>query len=119
MDDILGGNPQTPDLGANPSDFSQEVIDTAKAGLNAIENVAAARVGQIQMVNIESSDIAAWGYDPVGFRLQIQFTNNRIYVYEQIGPMDFEMLSNAPSKGRAFWQLIRRNPVGHPFTRLQ
>jgi KTSC domain len=87
---------------------------------NAVENTAAARVGDIQMINVgPSSDIMAWGYDPIGFRIQIQFTNQRIYVYENISPMDFEMLSSAPSKGKAFWALIRRNPVGHPFTRIQ
>jgi KTSC domain len=102
----------------NPPDLTQEIVNTVQAGANAVENTAAARIGAIQMVSVQSSDIAAWGYDPVEFQLQIQFTNDRIYVYESISPMDFEMLSNAPSKGKAFWALIRRNPVGHPFTRI-
>jgi len=109
----------TPGLGTNPPDLSQEIESAAQAGINAAENVVAARIGQIQMISIASSDISAWGYDPVEFKIQIQFTNNRIYVYENVSPADFEMLSNSPSKGKAFWALIRRNPVGHPFTRLQ
>lgn len=92
-----------------------EVQQTIQAAANAAENL----VGKITMVAVASSDIAAWGYDPVGFKLQIQFTNASIYLYENISPLEFEQLSLAGSKGQAFWALIRRNPIGHPFTRLQ
>jgi len=92
-----------------------EAEQTLQAAANAAENV----VGKITMVAVASSDVAAWGYDPVGYKLQIQFTNNRIYLYENISPTEFEQLTLSPSKGKAFWALIRRNPVGHPFTRLQ
>ena len=109
MDDIEL-TPEPPEQG-----ILNEISPTLQAAVNAAQNV----VGQITMVAVASSDIAAWGYDPVGFKLQIQFTNNRIYLYENISPMEFESLSVAPSKGKAFWALIRRNPVGHPFTRLQ
>lgn len=133
MDDLLGQNPSTPDLGANPPDLSQVAEDiiqpviqpivnatqVVKPVINAAENVVAAQVGNIQMIAVASSDIAAWGYSPIESQLQIQFTNGRIYVYSNIGPMDFEMLSTAPSKGKAFWTLIRRAPVQHPFTRIQ
>lgn len=108
--------PESPE----PTGIFDLISQNLEAGVNAAENAAVARVGDIQMISVApSSDIMAWGYDPVGFRIQIQFTNNRIYVYESISPMDFEMLSSAPSKGKAFWALIRRNPVAHPFTRLQ
>lgn len=102
-----------------PQGVFDEIAQNLEAGANAVENAAVARVGSIQMVAVASSDVAAWGYDPVGFKLQIQFTNNRIYVYENISPMDFATLSNSPSKGKAFWALIRRNPLSHPFTRTQ
>jgi KTSC domain len=107
--------PTSPD---QPGIFDQ-ISESLEAGANAAENAALGRVGEIQMVAVASSDIAAWGYDPVGFKLQIQFTNGRTYVYENISPIDFEQLQLAPSKGKAFWALIRRNPVGHPFTRTQ
>ena len=106
MDDILPDQP----------DQDQPVIEpTLQAAANAAENL----LGKIQMIAVNSTDIAQWGYDPVGFKLQILFTNNRIYLYENISPIDFEQLTLSPSKGKAFWALIRRNPVGHPFTRLQ
>lgn len=105
MDDLL------PDDGG----LIDETELTVQAAANAAENI----VGQISMVAVNSSDIYAWGYDPTGFRLQIQFTNNRIYVYQNISPIEFEQLVLSPSKGKAFWALIRRNPVGHPFTRIQ
>lgn len=118
MDDQnqLGGSPDAPQ---GIESIIQPIENVVQPVVNAVENTAAARIGNIQMIPVASSDIAAWGYDPVEFQIQIQFTNNRVYVYENISPLDFEMLSNAPSKGRAFWQLIRRNPVAHPFTRLQ
>src|SRR5258708_4290518 len=92
-----------------------EVEQTLQAAANAAENL----VGKITMVGVASSDVSAWGYDPVGFKLQIQFTNGRMYLYQNISPIEFEQLTLSPSKGKAFWALIRRNPVGHPFTRLQ
>ncbi len=101
----------TPDEGG----LLNEAEQTLQAATNAAENL----VGKITMVAVGSSDIAAWGYDPVTFRLQIQFTNARVYLYESISPIEFEQLTLSPSKGKAFWALIRRNPVGHPFTRLQ
>lgn len=97
--------------------FLQEAASTIQAGVNAAENVAAARIGSIQMISVQSSDIAAYGYDPIESRLQVQYTNNRVYVFENISPLDFEGLSNAPSKGKYIWT-FRRNPLGHPFTRL-
>ena len=92
-----------------------EISPTLQAAANAAQNV----VGEITMVAVASSDIAAWGYDATTFKLQIQFTNGRMYLYENVSPLEFEALVTAPSKGSAFWQFIRKNPVAHPFTRLQ
>ena len=102
-----------------PTPTEGGLLNDAEQTLQAAANAAENLVGKITMVAVASSDVAAWGYDPVGYKLQIQFTNNRIYVYENISPLDFESLSNSPSKGKAFWTLIRRAPVQHPFTRLQ
>lgn len=85
-----------------------------EAAVNAAQNI----VGEITMVPVASSDIFAWGYDPTGFKLKIQFTNNRIYLYENVTPAEFNALVLAESKGSAFWAFIRRNPVAHPFVRL-
>lgn len=70
------------------------------------------------LVQVNSSDVFAWGYDPVTFELQIQFTNGRLYSYASVSLEEFTALSLSPSKGQAFWQFIRRNPLAHPFTRL-
>lgn len=91
------------------------VIDpTLQAAVNAAQNV----VGEITMIPVLSSDIAGWGYDPVNFKMKIQFTNGRVYLYENVSPIEFEALTLAQSKGSAFWAFIRRNPVAHPFIRL-
>jgi hypothetical protein len=105
MDDIL-----PPDM-----NLTDAIEPTLEVAANAAQNL----LGEISMVAVNSSDIAAWGYAPLKAQLQIQFTNGRMYLYENISPLEFEQLALAPSKGQAFWQLIRRNPIGHPFTRLQ
>lgn len=87
---------------------------TLQAAVNAATNI----VGDISMVPVASTDIAAWGYDPMQMQLKIQFTNGRVYQYANISPMEWDVLMNAPSKGSAFWALIRRDPVAHPFMRL-
>lgn len=89
-----------------------------------------------------SSDIAAWGwqsYTPLPIteveevasvvtggalsgalgELQIQFTNGRIYSYANVLDQEFAALNASASKGAAFWAYIRRNPMAHPFTRIQ
>ena len=70
------------------------------------------------LIPVNSSDIAAWGYDPATFELQIQFTNGRIYSYLNVTAEEFEALTLSPSKGAAFWYYLRRNSLAHPFTRL-
>lgn len=70
------------------------------------------------LVPVNSSDVYAWGYDPVTYELQIQFTNGRIYSYANVSMDEFTALSLSPSKGSAFWAYIRRNPMAHPFVRL-
>jgi hypothetical protein len=67
----------------------------------------------------DSSDIYAWGYDPQTYELQIQFTNGRVYSYANVAAEEFAALSLSSSKGSAFWQLIRRNNLAHPWVRLQ
>lgn len=99
-----------------PQDTDEQPV--LEPTLQVAANAAANLVGQIQMIAVNSSDIASWGYAPLKAQLQIQFTNGRMYLYEGISPFEFENLMLAPSKGKAFWALIRRNPVGHPFTRL-
>lgn len=94
------------------------ILENVEPTLQAAANAAQNLIGQISMVAVASSDIAAWGYDPTGFRLQVNFTNGRIYLYQNVSPIEFETLMTASSKGAMFWQLIRRDPVGHPFTRL-
>lgn len=107
-DDIL---PTPPEEGG----ILENVEPTLQAAANAAQNL----VGQIAMVAVASSDIAAAGYDPINFRLQIQFTNGRIYLYEKVSPLEFEQFMASPSKGQYFWQVFRRDPISHPFTRLQ
>ena len=98
----------------NEGGLLNEVEQTLQAAANATENL----VGKITMVAVASSDVAAYVYDPIGFKLQVHFTNGRIYVYSNVSPLVFEELSLAPSKGKFIWE-IRRNPISYPFRRLQ
>lgn len=87
---------------------------TIQAAANAAYNI----VGEITMMPVESTDIAAWGFDPLNGFLKIQFTNGRVYQYSNVTALEFEALVLSDSKGSAFWAFIRRNPVAHPFIRL-
>lgn len=102
-----------------PDQPDNSLLSEAELTLQAAANAAENLIGKISMVAVNSADIAQWGYNPVQFQLQILFTNNRMYLYSNVSPLEFEQLTLSPSKGKAFWALIRRNPVGHPFTRLQ
>lgn len=70
------------------------------------------------LVPVQSSDIAAMGYDPSSFELQIQFTNGRIYSYATVPPELYAGLVSAPSKGSFFAQFVKKFPGLYPYTRI-
>ena len=56
---------------------------------------------------VESSTLAALGYDEVGEILQLEFRSRTIYRYYGVPAAAYEALLAAPSKGGCFNRTIR------------
>lgn len=70
------------------------------------------------LVPVVSTDIAAAGYEPQTFEMQVQFTNGMIYSYAGVPPEVYDGFIIAPSKGSYFAQVFRRKPPTFPYTRI-
>lgn len=74
----------------------------------------------IDLTPVESSRIAAIGYDPNAFVLAIKFPptkkspEGKTYHYANVAPEEFEELQESESKGAWFGRNIQNNP-DHPF----
>ena len=62
------------------------------------------------MIDVNSSNLRAVGYNPQTGTLTIQFRNNRIYEYFNVPQHIFDGLLTAPSKGRYHHKYIKRYP---------
>lgn len=63
--------------------------------------------GPLTMAPVESSQIAAIGYDAATLTLGITFKQGGHYRYAAVQPEDFEAFRTAPSAGRHFDKFIR------------
>lgn len=70
-----------------------------------------------QMFTIESSNIAAFGYDPATKTLIAEFKNNTVYTYEGVPQETFGQLLAADSKGSTFNTLVKKG--GFNFTKIE
>lgn len=52
-----------------------------------------------EMIPVQSSNIAAVGYDPAEQEVYVKFLNGSVYVYRGVSIHEFEGLKNAPSVG--------------------
>jgi hypothetical protein len=55
----------------------------------------------------ESSNIARFAYDDIGYVLKVEFKNGGLYDYFDVKPHIFEAMCNAPSKGQYLAQQIK------------
>ena len=67
------------------------------------------------LIHVDSSSIAAVGYNPLARILLVQFHNGGRYRYDEVPPEVFEHLLSAESIGQFFLRVIRGN---YTFTRL-
>lgn len=56
---------------------------------------------------LESTSLAAAGYDPAAKLLRIEFRNNTVYLYSDVPSPVYDGLISAPSKGAYFNREIR------------
>lgn len=61
-----------------------------------------------QMFPVESSNIAAFGYDPATKTLAAEFTNGTLYTYDAVPQEIFGQILAAESKGSTFNTLVKK-----------
>lgn len=64
---------------------------------------------------VASSNLISVGYDEPTQTLEIEFSNGAIYQYYNVGPVLFDGLMQAPSKGKFLYAYIRN---AYPFSRV-
>ncbi len=57
--------------------------------------------------SVESSNVAAVGYDPVSRMLEVEFKNGGVYQYADVSREDADGLVGAESVGRFLNQMIK------------
>jgi hypothetical protein len=66
------------------------------------------RSAPISMINVDSSNLKAIGYDEAKEQLYVRFVSkNRLYVYDDVPKSVYEKLLEANSKGSYFSSAIR------------
>jgi hypothetical protein len=78
---------------------------------------------EIQLTPVESSQIAAIGYDAASETLAIRFKGKgdapgSLYHYAYVSPADWAEFRDAPSIGSYFYKHIKPRPDRHPYTRI-
>lgn len=64
---------------------------------------------------VESSQIAAIGFDPSDGVLTIQFKSGSIYDYRNFTQQEFEQFAGAESIGSHFYKFIKPYPALYPY----
>ena len=70
------------------------------------------------MTPVQSSQIAAIGYDPTQKVLRVQFNNNSIYEYQNVEPETYSTVLQAESVGSKFNELIKKNKEKYPYQKV-
>src|SRR6266700_366425 len=87
-----------------PAQLLSQWVQTAEPG--EVE----AELGDIQLIPVESSNLAAVGYDPNRFELFIAFLDGSLYRYDGVPPEEYRGLMTAwDSHGSYFYNEIRLN----------
>lgn len=69
-------------------------------------------MAEIEMQPVDSSNIAAVGYDADEMELQVKFKDGGLYSYAEVTQQEFNNLLNSESVGRTFGATIRdRKPT--------
>lgn len=71
----------------------------------------------VPLTPVESSNIAAIGYETTEHRLFVQFTSGLMYGYENVTSGDFSAFLEADSKGKHFAEYFK-NSEAHPCAKL-
>jgi len=72
----------------------------------------------MDMQPVESSNIAAMGYDEEDKRLRVTFKSGATYDYLNVEPETHAAVIGADSVGSAFHRLIRAQPATYPYLKV-
>jgi len=71
----------------------------------------------IELVKVESSNIAAMGYDGPNKCMIVEFKHGGRYRYENVEKELYEAILNADSVGSTFSKMVKSKPQLFPFTK--
>jgi hypothetical protein len=79
---------------------------------------------RIELVDVESRQIAAIGHDAASQTLAVRFKNwkgeiTSLYHYDNVTAEDFAALQAAESKGGHFNKVIKADPVRWPYRKVE
>jgi hypothetical protein len=69
-----------------------------------------------EMIAVQSSNVAAVGYDESTLTVFVQYLNGNVYIYKGVPQIEFEYLKTAPSVGS---YLHRNYKNVYPYERIQ
>lgn len=72
----------------------------------------------MNMTSVESSNIAAIGYNPTTQEMQVRFKNGTTYGYVHVEAAVHEKIVKADSVGSEFNRLVKSNPGKYPFKKI-
>lgn len=67
---------------------------------------------------VESSNIAAIGYNAATMELQVKFKTGAIYSYANVEQSIYDQIMNAESVGSTFNKLVKSNPGKYPYAKV-
>ncbi len=94
--------------------MSKEWIDIIGEWLDSDEDVVGELEG-VQLKGVESSNLAAVGYDSKRRELIVAFLDGSVYRFYSVGPTIHRALMMADSHGTYFYHRIRN---GYPYERI-
>jgi len=69
----------------------------------------------MERIPVQSSNLAAIGYDPASETLEVEFLTGTVYEYRNISQFIYDELMNSPSRGSFFSREIRNS---YPYERI-
>lgn len=70
----------------------------------------------IEMIPVSSSNVESIGYDENEQLLYVRFLSGSLYIYKNVGVLEFEGLRNAPSTGSYLHRSIKGT---YPYERIE
>lgn len=104
----------------DPSTFgtvtSGLVRKTVKSIPKGAMTISAPSPSAVAMYKVNSSNVAAIGYDAANLKLYVEFKGGKVYCYENVTPDMWEGLKSVDSKGSWIAWFLRINSGEYPYS---